>query len=82
MDDEEITALIAALRAIIAQESLSLKGLAYRLGFSTGHLSMILARQRRPGLRFVRAVMERYPEVGTRLLRQKGEGSPFERHTE
>jgi hypothetical protein len=63
MRDCEIEAMIRALRRIEAEECLSMKGMAQKLGFSAGHLSMIYAGKRRPGIRFVRAVMERFPEI-------------------
>ncbi len=63
MRDSEIKAMIQALRDIEREEYLNLRGLARRLGFSVGQLSMILNGKRRPGIRFVRAVVERFPEV-------------------
>ena len=63
MRDSEIEAIIEALHQIQAARHLSLKGLAHLLGFSAGHLSMIFAGQRRPGLRFVRAAVERFEQV-------------------
>ncbi len=63
MDDHDLSALIQALRRIQAKEYLSIKGLAHRLGFSAGHLSMIYSGKRRPGIRFLRAVVEHFPQV-------------------
>jgi len=63
MRDSEIKAMIRALRKIEREECLNLRGLARRLGFSAGQLSMIFAGKRRPGMRFVRAVVERFPEI-------------------
>ena len=55
--------MIEALHKIEAEQYLSLRGLAHKLGISAGHLSMIFSGQRRPGMRFVRAVLESFPEV-------------------
>lgn len=63
MRDSEIKAMIRALRRIEREESLNLRGLARRLGYSAGQLSMVFAGKRRPGIRFVRAVVERFPEI-------------------
>jgi len=63
MRDSEIKAMIRALRKIEREEGLNLRGLARRLGFSAGQLSMIFAGKRRPGMRFVRAVVERFPKI-------------------
>jgi len=67
MRDSEIKAMIRALRRIEREESLNLRGLVRRLGYSAGQLSMVFAGKRRPGMRFVRAVVERFPEI-RRLL--------------
>jgi len=56
--------LIAALTKTLKDEHLSINGLAQRLGFSGAHLSMILSGKRRPGLRFLRAVIDAFPEFG------------------
>ena len=63
MHDREIQLIIRALRRIQTERHLSLKGLAYQLGFSVGHLSMIFTGKRRPGLRFVQAAIERFEEI-------------------
>lgn len=63
MRDSEITAMLDALRAIEERQCLSRKGLAQQVGCSTGHLSMLFSGKRRPGLRFVRLVVRRYPEI-------------------
>ena len=63
MRDSEIRAMIRALRRIEAEQCLSSRGMAHLLGFSAGHLSMIYSGKRRPGIRFVRAVMEHFPEI-------------------
>ena len=79
MRDSEITAMIEALRKVEAEQYLSLSGLARKLGISTGHLSMIFSGQRRPGMRFVRAVMEHFPEIRQLIaasLQQPGEHDP------
>lgn len=61
MRKDEIDLMVAALRTKCERESLSVTGLARCLGFSAGHLSMIFSGKRRPGLRFVQAVMTRFP---------------------
>jgi hypothetical protein len=63
MRDDEVSALICLLKRIMRQEHMTAQGMARGLGFSASHLSMIFARKRRPGIRFMRAVMARYPEV-------------------
>jgi transcriptional regulator with XRE-family HTH domain len=70
MEDDEVRALVRILKRIMEGEFLTVQGMARRLGFATSHLSMILRGQRRPGLRFMWAVMERYPEVYT-LMRSR-----------
>lgn len=63
MRDDEIETLIDFLKRIQEEQYLSLKGLAHRLGFSAGHLSMIYSGKRHPGIRFMRAVFEHFPEL-------------------
>lgn len=63
MRDDEIETLITFLQRVQEEQYLSLKGLAHRLGFSAGHLSMIYAGKRRPGMRFIRAVFEHFPGI-------------------
>lgn len=63
MLDEEIRAVVRILKRIMREEHLSAQGMARRLGFSASHLSMIFAGKRRPGIRFLRAAMARYPEI-------------------
>ena len=67
MRDREIQALIRSLRRIREERYLSIKGLAYLLGVSAGHLSMIFAGKRRPGIYFVRAAMRAFPEIRREL---------------
>ncbi len=67
MRDREIDALLVALRRAQAEENMNLTGLARRLGVTAACLSMVFAGKRRPGLRLLRAAVERYPEV-RRLL--------------
>ena len=76
MRESEMTAMVEALRQIEAEQYLSLSGLAHKLGISTGYLSMIFSGQRHPGMRFVRAVMEHFPEI-RRLI-----GESLQRPTE
>ena len=66
MRESEITAVIEAMRKIEEKQYLSLSGLARKLGISTGYLSMVFSGQRHPGMRFLRAVVEHFPEI--RLL--------------
>ncbi len=73
MQDSEISAIIQVLNRVMEEEFMTVRGMAHRLGFSAGHLSMILSGQRRPGIRFVRAVIERFPELGPVLLSSKHE---------
>jgi len=61
--------MIEALRKIEGERYYCLSGLAHELGISTGHLSMIFRGQRQPGLRFVRAVMESFPEIRRLIAR-------------
>ena len=63
MRDSGIDALLEALRRIQEEQYITLKGLAHRLGFSAGHLSMIFSGKRQPGIRFLRAVVRRFPEI-------------------
>jgi transcriptional regulator with XRE-family HTH domain len=63
MRESEVKIIIQALRYIQAEKGLSLTGLAHTLGYSVGQVSMIFAGKRRPGLKFVCAVYERFPEV-------------------
>jgi len=67
MQDGSIQAMLEALRAIEERHNLSLAGLARQIGCSPGHLSMLFSGKRRPGMRFVRLVVRRYPEI-RRLL--------------
>ena len=63
MRDHDLEALIQVLHTIQVEEYLSIKGLAHRLGFSAGHLSMIYSGKRRPGIRFLLAVVAHFPQV-------------------
>jgi transcriptional regulator with XRE-family HTH domain len=72
MQEDDIRALVRILRRIMEEEYLTMQGLARRLGFATSHLSMILSGKRRPGLRFLWAVMERYPEVRDLIMARGG----------
>ncbi|NLT73776.1 MAG: hypothetical protein GXX94_06220 [Chloroflexi bacterium] len=77
MEDEDIRALVRILRRIMADEYVTMQGMARRLGFATSHVSMILAGKRRPGLRFVWAAMEHIPEVRELMLsRHAGKRKP------
>lgn len=63
MPDDEIEPVVRALKRIKKERGYSLRGLARLLGFSYGHLSMVFNGKRRPGLRFMRAVAQRFPET-------------------
>jgi hypothetical protein len=76
MQERELEALLTALRQLQDDEYLSTRGLARRLGFSAGYLSMLYARKRRPGLRFVRAVLRRYPRLREIIARNLGADAP------
>ena len=63
MREREIRAMVRALKRIQVERNLSTRGMASRWGLSSGYLSMVYSGQRRPGIRFVRAVMERFDEI-------------------
>lgn len=63
MRDDEMKVVLRALQRIKSERQYSLRGLARLLGVSAGHLSMIFRGQRRPGLRFLRSAMKRFPEL-------------------
>jgi len=63
MRDREVRAIIGNLKRIQVERNLSTVGMAGILGLSAGHLSMVYSGQRQPGLRFVRAAVESFPEV-------------------
>jgi len=63
MQEQEVHAIVEALRKLQEEGYFSLRGLGRRLGISAAHLSMIFSGQRRPGIRFVRAVLVRFPEL-------------------
>jgi hypothetical protein len=78
MRDQDIDALVDALSRIRERDYLSIAGMARRLGFSAGHLSMVFSGKRRPGIRFVRAVFEHYPEIRRQMahrLSDRGHGA-------
>jgi len=70
MCGDELEAILAALEQIREDEFLSVAGMARQLGFSASHLSLILRRRRRPGVRFLCAAAARYPAV-RRILAQR-----------
>lgn len=78
MRDREIKAMIHALRQIQRERYLNLRGLARKLGLSVGQLSMIFNGKRRPGMRFVRAVVERFPEIRDLLAASLSQELPNE----
>ncbi|MHB1294740.1 MAG: helix-turn-helix domain-containing protein [Anaerolineae bacterium] len=63
MRERELQAMLSAVRRILRERYLSLRGLAGLLGLSAAYLSMVLSGKRRPGSAFVRAVLEHLPEV-------------------
>lgn len=71
MEDDQVRILVRILKRIMSEESLSMQGMARRLGFATSHLSMILSGKRRPGLRFLWAAMRRYPEIEDLVLARR-----------
>lgn len=75
MLEDEVRAVIRILKRIMQQEHLTAQGMARRLGFSASHLSMIFSGKRRPGIRFLRAAMARYPEI-RRLVHSQFEHAP------
>lgn len=80
MDNRDIEAVIEALERVREEQFLSLRGLARRLGFSPSHLSMILARKRRPGKRFLWAAARHFDEVRCLLAAQFEETKKPPRH--
>lgn len=80
MVDRVIDAILVTLRRAQAVENLSLAGLARRLGVTTGYLSMVFAGKRRPGLRLLRAAIERYPEVRRLVAERLLEPRPGQEH--
>lgn len=76
MEDDQVRTLVRILKRIMSEESLSMQGMARRLGFATSHLSMILSGKRRPGLRFMWAAMQRYPEIEDMMLSRRAQAVP------
>ena len=70
MLESNMRAVVQALRKIQAEHYLSLSGLAHKLGISTGYLSMVFSGQRHPGMRFLRAAREHFPQI-RRLIAQR-----------
>ncbi|MGI6367937.1 MAG: helix-turn-helix domain-containing protein [Anaerolineae bacterium] len=68
MQDEQIRLLVRAIKRTMEEDYVSLHGMARRLRVSPSHLSMVLSGKRRPGLRFLWAVLARYPWLGETLL--------------
>ncbi len=68
MQDSELDPIVRALQQIKQQRRYSLQGMARLLGVSAGHLSMLFAGKRRPGLLLVRAAMRRFPELRLAIL--------------
>ncbi|NLG26515.1 MAG: helix-turn-helix transcriptional regulator [Chloroflexi bacterium] len=73
MPDSELDPIVRVLQRLKAQRHYSLQGMAHLLGISVGHLSMLFAGKRRPGLRLVRAAMRRFPEVRAEILAPRDE---------
>ena len=80
MHNDDVSLIIQVLRSIREERYLTVKGLAQQLGFSAGHLSMIFSGKRRPGIRFVRAAIQRFPKI--RHMVAKSLRSPGEPHSE
>ncbi len=75
MQDCALEALLDALCRLLQEENLTQRILARRLGFSEAHLSLVLARKRRPGLRFLRAAAQ-FPAVRRILEAELGPERP------
>ncbi len=73
MREREVRAMVRALKRIQVERGLSTRGMASLLGLSPGYLSMVYSGQRRPGLRFVRAVMEHFDEIRQEIAEMLGE---------
>jgi transcriptional regulator with XRE-family HTH domain len=73
MREREVRAMVRTLKRIQVERGLSTRGMAALLGLSPGYLSMIYSGQRRPGLRFVRAVMEEFDEIRQEIAEMLGE---------
>ena len=67
MRDREIEIMLDALADVMEERYMSHAGMARLLGFSPSHVSLVFAGKRRPGVRFIAAVMEQFPEI-RRLL--------------
>ena len=63
MDDGEVETILRVLRRVQEEGNYSLRGFAQHLGLSAGQLSMVLSGRRQPGIRFLRAAVERIPEI-------------------
>jgi len=68
MPDRELDPIVRALQQFKQQRHYSLQGMARLLGVSGGHLSMLFAGKRRPGLLLVRAALRHFPEVRAAIL--------------
>jgi len=70
MEKGDVKELVELLEVIREEEYLTMAGMAHRMGFSAGHLSMVLSGKRRPGIRFVRAAMRTFPRVRRLVAKQ------------
>ena len=68
MPENQLDPLVVALLRIRQQRHYSLQGMARLLGVSAGHLSMLFAGKRRPGLRLLRSAVRHFPEIRATLL--------------
>jgi transcriptional regulator with XRE-family HTH domain len=72
----DTAALVTALCRIRERDFLTTQGMARKLGVSVGHLSMVFAGKRRPGLRFVEAALAAYPELRPPVARGLDDRAP------
>jgi transcriptional regulator with XRE-family HTH domain len=79
---QDVELLIAFLRQVQQERHYSLRGLAQRLGVSSGHLCMVLSGRRRPGLHLIQAVLTHLPayrELWQRQFDTPAEGTNGQR---
>lgn len=74
--------LASALEAKRAQEGLSVAGMASRLGVSDTYLFLLRDGRRKPGVRFLRAVIHAFPDlqlvVFEYVAQSEADGMPVE----
>ena len=76
--------LIRVLRGLQRNECLTIEDMALRLGISTSMLAMVYSARRNPGRKFLRGVLNAYPELREEvyqfLLRGASNGQSGTRH--